>query len=956
MCVALLASVGIAAAGQQQASIFGQIKDESGGVLPGVTVTAKSPALQVPQLETITDEHGEYRLSPLPVGEHVVEYALGGFQTIRREGVQLTLGFQARLDQMLKVGSLQESVTVSGASPVVDVASSTSTTKLNRETLEILPTGRSGINDILSQAPGTRQEYGTDGSNMSANPNFRAFGQSNEYWSTLEGVVTTPPLGGQGNFYDYSSQDESIVQTIGNDAEMPRRGVYLASVVKSGGNEFHGELFAGQTNDNFQWNNLDDYLRSKGFTSNKLDTRWDREAQAGGKIIENRLWYFGGWRRRSQTIEAPNSFATVQPPFPPPPGTPSRLSGPLFVNEGAAKDIQTQPFYTLKLSYQMTPANKLTGFVQRNEKHWVHGPTQFQSPLSSNDEPTWMLITGGQWQYVRNSMVVEAHYGWWDLDVVYPGRTTEPSSSDITTQASWGDSTSHGNLPFNYRSTITATASWYKPDLFFGNHDLKTGFMQTQAGVSRFWDSRSANNGKTDNLLSGNYTLIFRSGVPFEFGAQNQPLQPYNEDHYTGFFVKDGWTIRRRLTANLGLRFSRDAGIVPEQCRQAGDFPISAAQCFDRVDLKVFNSFAPRIHMSYDLSGDGKTVLKGGWGRFDHMRDVTPEVDALNRNVFTTTTFLWHDNNKNNAYDAGEVNLDPNGPDFVSINPSTAEIRNPDELQPKTDEFSVSIEHELIKDMSIRLTGIYSRNFNTYQIAGVQRPYSAYNIPITNPDPGPDGKVGTADDPGTSVTYYDYAATLAGLSNSQTMTVNPGSQTDQTYKSYEVAAAKRLSRNWQFNGSYSSTLSHIPFGTGTQALTPNAEIFTSNFTREWLGRLSGAYIFPRAIVGSVIYEHRSGTPTARQVQFTGGKQIPNIVVNVEPIGSIRTPNVNTLDMRASKTFDLGKSRKLEARVNMFNVLNINTALAYNVRSGSSFLLPTTIVLPRVLDFSVVFRF
>src|SRR5262245_36298294 len=251
----MLALCGVATA-QQQASIFGQVKDESGGVLPGVTVTAKSPALQVPQIEAVTDERGEYRLSPLPIGLYEVEYTLSGFQPIKREGVQLTLGFQARLDETLKVGSLQESVTVSGASPVVDVSSSASTTKLNRETLEILPTGRSGINDILSQAPGTRQEYGTAGSNMSSNPNFRAFGQNGEYWSTLEGVPTTPPQSGQGNFYDYSSQDESVVQTIGNDAEMPRRGVYLASVVKSGGNEFHGELFAGQTNDTFQWNNL----------------------------------------------------------------------------------------------------------------------------------------------------------------------------------------------------------------------------------------------------------------------------------------------------------------------------------------------------------------------------------------------------------------------------------------------------------------------------------------------------------------------------------------------------------------------------------------------------------------------------------------------------------------------------------------------------------------------------
>src|SRR4051812_6996188 len=142
MVLAMLLCVRVAAGQQNTASIVGQVKDESGAVLPGVTVSAKSPSLQVPEISVVTDDHGEYRLSPLPVGNYAVEYTLSGFQTIKREGVQLTIGFTARVDETLKVGSLEESVTVSGASPVVDVSSSASTTKLNRETLEILPTGR----------------------------------------------------------------------------------------------------------------------------------------------------------------------------------------------------------------------------------------------------------------------------------------------------------------------------------------------------------------------------------------------------------------------------------------------------------------------------------------------------------------------------------------------------------------------------------------------------------------------------------------------------------------------------------------------------------------------------------------------------------------------------------------------------------------------------------------------
>jgi hypothetical protein len=161
----------LATAGQgTAASIIGQVRDESGAVLPGVTVTAKSPALQVPEVTGITDERGEYRLTPLPIGSYSVDYELTGFQTVRQQNLRLTVGFSAKVDVVLKVGALAETITVSGAAPVVDVTGTGTSTLFTRETLELIPTSRNGIVGLLAQAPGVRGNLDVGGNSMSDKP------------------------------------------------------------------------------------------------------------------------------------------------------------------------------------------------------------------------------------------------------------------------------------------------------------------------------------------------------------------------------------------------------------------------------------------------------------------------------------------------------------------------------------------------------------------------------------------------------------------------------------------------------------------------------------------------------------------------------------------------------------------------------------------------------------------
>jgi hypothetical protein len=300
----------------------------------------------------------------------------------------------------------------------------------------------------------------------------------------------------------------------------------------------------------------------------------------------------------------------------------------------------------------------------------------------------------------------------------------------------------------------------------------------------------------------------------------------------------------------------------------------------------------------------------------------------------------------------------------------TDAVPNPNEKQPKTDEFSLTFERELMANWAVRVSGIYSRNFNQQRLAEINRPPEAYNIPITNPDPGPDGRVGSADDPGTFVTYYDYPASLAGRRFAGTMLVNDP-RADQTFKTIEVGGTKRISQGWQINASYSATKVNMPFTCGpTNLLTarcplnPNIDFNAANRTWERTGKLSGAYTFPYEIIASANFEHRTSAPQARQVLFTGGRQIRSIVMNVEPLGTFSLPDTNLLDVRTAKRFALGGGRSLEVRMDIFNAMNVNTIKQRVARSGADFLRPftgeaaaaTVIILPRIVQLGASFSF
>ena len=930
--------------------IIGRVTDETGLVLPGVTVTIASPALQVRQMTDVTDGTGEYRFTQLPIGTYTVEYTLTGFQTIRLEGIRLTAGFTARLDQQMSVGGMEETVTVTGESPQVDVTATATTTQVTREALEVIPTGNNGYIGLMQLTPGARPPLDVGGSTNNQNPSFRAFGQSADAWQLIDGVVTNNPrIGDSGNYFDFRAFEEATVETVGHDASVPARGIAVNTVIKSGGNQLHGSAFAGFTNSGLQSAPATD-------DGTQLKDRGDFAAEIGGKIVEDKVWYWFGARYQRNLVDLAGTGRDVDGSF-------------CFQPDGSAcTNTSLSYFFTPKVTWQMTDSDKLAGFFMWNKRDDTEdlGPLRAWS-TRRHQTSVWSVPTNGaskvEWTGVRgDNLVFNAMWGYfWNKSgtFFYEGETdTLIHMRDRDTGRREGSSHRAGERQGENRIQYKINASYYIAGNGDSTHELKIGGDYfTVAGNRNVLDRGAAQNYRLD--YRRNFTSASRLYV------WNYPVTPDIKIRYLDLYVADSWTIKRRLTLNLGIRYANDRGFEDASSRVSGTGPgaiVYPAQDFERQDMPTFNTIAPRLRASFDLSGDGRTVIKGGWGRYRAMRQ-SDDIHMIAKNFLGQTVYDWNDLNGNLLYDPGEVDLDPNGPDFreqtlAGVGEFDANgVINPDEVAPQSDEFLAQFEQQISRDVAVRVTGIYSKASKQYRLLNIARPPEVFDIPITNPDPGPDGKVGTPDDTGNFITYYDYSDDYAGL-DFQKPTLFNDPRADRTYKSFELALSKRMSDNWQFQASYSATRLNEPFEVEYEDanLNPNDEIFSGNQTWEWLGRFSGSYQFAYDILVSGNFEHRSGDPWARTALFEGGSNIDELEARVEELGAKRLPHINLLDVRFQKSFPLSAGQHIEARVNFYNIFNSTPATAITTLSGPSFGTVTATLLPRIISFEFKYVF
>ncbi len=944
----VLVSLGLASAQSvSSGTIQGTIRDQSGGVLPGVTATLTSPALQVRELVQVTGAEGEYRFVDLPAGTYLLKFELTGFSTLIREDLRLTVGFTARVDESMKVGAMEESVTVSGQSPVVDMTSTSAAVAFTKEILESVPRGRD-LQNVLAMAPGVTQEtMDVGGSTLAQRQDTASYGVEAQPKLQYEGMNIA--MGADQNtpiYFIDNSLEEVQVRTSGNDAEVSTPGVSMIAIMKSGGNTFHGSYRGSWQPNELQGNNLNDSLKAQGIgTPPELKKFYDVAADLGGRIIRDKLWFYGGYAKQTKS-EGTAGFAAD-------PGPDGRY---LTGDEPQAYFESSLYQYSLKLSYQMSRNNRLVYAWQRGVKTQPQNGGGRLRPLeSTRDYKNPTAIQKAEWQStVTPRLLLNAMGGFAGYFTDYDAgrsfaRADAPSRQDVATNLFTGSHVQNQNKTRD-RYQAEASASFFPERRLAGQHDFKTG-------VSIYWDRTS--DGWRNNL-AGNYVLITDRGAPFRIRAYNTPVRPLdNEDIYAWYF-KDSWRPTDKLTLNLGLRWEYQHSYLPEQdYAGARDFPaIFPAKHVDRLDVQTFNRMVPRVGVAYDLGG--KSVIKATWGLYNYILGDT-YGDVFAATATANAVFLWHDLNNDRLWTPNESNLSlgSGNPDFVSITAASNYELSPELKQPNTWESTVSFERELAPSLGFRVMYINKIVDGSIETINAKRPYSAYSVPITRRDPGPDGQLGTADD-GGRVTLYDYASSFRGATFVSNKRVN-AANTDK-FHSMEFTLTKRASSKWMGQVSYFAVKNHR-WLTGVFQ-NPNDEFFPLDETWSWAGNISGSYRMPYDINLSGFLQSQSGVKGQRTNIFRtadpdGGPAIAsngNTTIRLEPYGSQRLQAFNILNFRANKDFRMSGGRRISIDFDIFNLLNLATPTGAEFASGQTFGYVTGITPPRITRIGARFTF
>ena len=913
-------------------TIQGRVTDAQGAVLPGVTVTATSPSALGAQT-AVTSETGNYRFPALPPGTYTVTYELAGFNTVRREGIQLSLGFTANLNVELALATLQETVTVTGESPVIDTSATRIQQNFKTEQLQSIPNGRD-MWSLLAVTPAvqmTRIDVG--GNRAGTQTGYSAYGFTGQVRVLIEGINTTEGTGGAGFYFDYGSFEEVFLGVAGQGAEAATPGVQSQFLGKSGGNTFSGEFYQDFYNNGFQASNLSAEQLAAGLRdgSNEVEKYYDTNVNFGGPIRKDKAWFHVSWRKQFNAVQ--NTQFNFDKTFDTWNNNPS-----------------------VKTTYQLSQNHKLIGYYQWNMKTQPNRlplGTYFydnEGQTVRQESPSW--VYKGEWNGTLSSkLYLEARYG--DFGYYDPRRTNSDE------QYFWRDTATlrlvgaHAQSQTDRDRKQVTAASTYFLDTKMGSHTFKLGGEIYK--VSQ-WSGRQQNvggniehiytNGRSSQVVFGIPTALSVSG---RRASDDGDLLVVNKLDQQDLFLNDTWAMGR-VTLTLGARWDRYRGWMPENKQLAYAIgPVNVAeQTFPEKDFFTWNSFGPRVGVTYDIAGDGKTVVKASYGLFWHNPGPNVSADANPNQNNKSVTYNWNDANGDRVYQRGEEVGAPTNTTLagtIQFDPKTT--------QPYSHDLSVYLERQIASQIGSRVGFVYKTEDDLISLYNPSRPISAYTQPFSFVDIGADGVTGTGDD--RTLTLYGVPTSQAA--NFPITNVEQNTGRFSRYKTVEASMVKRHGNRWsaQVGGSY-TWANDFP---GNYPNDPNGQ-FAEPTTR-WDFKVSGSVDAPFGIRISPLVRHQAGQNFARQISVgsaaaTAAGAIYAGTIYAEARDARRQDNITVFDVRAERAFKV--VGKLRARVigDVFNITNSNAVETRTVTTGSAFNRPTAVLAPRTARIGVRLSF
>jgi len=953
--IALLPAPAFAQAG----GIAGLVKDPSGAVLPGVTVEAASPAL-IEKVRTVaTDGQGLYNIVDLRPGVYVVTFTLPGFSTVKREGIELTASFTATVNVTMRVGGVEETITVTGEAPTVDIQNVVQQKVMTRAVIDALPTGTNSWQNLGVLIPGTTAQSQDVGGTGAVFANIAAHGgRLNDIMMMSDGMSTS--LGAarfqNGPRLNNTAAIQEFSLTIGaQSAETVGGGVRMDAVPKDGGNKFSGAFYSAFTNHSLQSDNLTDDLIARGLTTvDQVEKLWDFNPGFGGPIKRDKVWFYGAYKMAGNYTRIAGIFA-------------NKSTNPFaYVPDQTrpAIDRQKDGGRSIRITSQITPKNKVSFYywdTQGPNDAWYSagGAARMTTPEAISRrvlDPYYAEQL--KWSApLTNHVLLEAGATFVNGDFqVYtqPGVAIEaPSITELSTGFVWGNFSNtfghNASHQFNERVAISYVT---------GSHSLKAGLQLDHASTYA-----------TQNVTGNSMTLQLLNGLPSRVTVFATPLELRESTNGAfGLFAQDQWRFSG-LTLNLGGRFDHLNSFVPALNEPAGRFV--SERSFPAVyDVPNMNDFSPRLGLVWDLFGDSKTAIKVNLAKYledTSLSGITRANSPASASV-TSATRPWTDLNGDFVPQDSELGALSNANFGKSIVTTTYD---PQALTNRFQnwEFEASLQRELQSRVSLNVGYIrrWYRNFTaTDNLLTVPANFDPYCVPSpTDPRlPGGGGQ--------NICGFYDVTPALNGqFNNVVTQASNFGTRTE-VFNGVDVDLRARFPKGVVLSGgaSVGRTKTDSCFTIDSpQATQPF--VCQSNPPLQPQVKLLGIYPIPwGGLQASATFQSLPGpqilanyTATSAIIRPSLGRNLASgangtVVVPLIQPGSLYGDRLNQFDLRLAKVDTVGRLR-IQEQIELFNMFNASPALLVNNNYSpgpTGWQRPTQILQGRLLKFGLQLQF